>query len=54
MTQSKRYEYSCAGCSSPVTKTPTGDGEKKGVKHGLHGWSCDSCGSGVKVSRKLK
>jgi hypothetical protein len=51
---SKRYNYSCATCEGPVVKTPTGDGERKGVKHGLHGWECNNCGRGAKVSRTLK
>lgn len=50
-----RYDYSCSICSGSVKKTPTG--KKKGKEdewNGLHGWSCSSCGHGVKVSRKLK
>lgn len=48
-----RYEYSCAKCDGPVTKTKTGTVEGKKYV-GLHGWHCESCGDGVKVSRKLK
>ena len=55
MNRSERYSYSCAKCGGAVTKTPTGkSGEGKGVTPGLHGWSCDNCGSGVKVSRELR
>ena len=54
MTKSTRYEYSCASCESPVEKSPTGQSEGKGAGHGLHGWKCNNCGDGVKVSRTLK
>lgn len=55
MIQSKRYTYACVGCEGAVTKPPTAMSEDgKSVVHGLHGWKCNNCGDGVKVSRKMK
>jgi DNA-directed RNA polymerase subunit RPC12/RpoP len=52
---STRYNYSCAACQGSVTKTPTGKSKgEKGTIHGLHGWECNNCGRGAKVSRALK
>lgn len=52
-----RYEYKCAGCSGQVSKTPCHtqkeDGKFKDYA-GLHGWACQKCGSGVKVSRTIR
>jgi len=45
--KSKRYNYECATCEGPVEKTPCGEGT------GLHGWSCTTCGRGVKVKRRI-
>lgn len=55
--KSERYDYACSKCEGAVTKAPTGQSENakgKGGGHGLHGWSCENCGAGVKVSRTLK
>ena len=66
MTQPRKYE--CASCGGSVSKNPLvkppketkvgKDGKEKQGKAkyeqvGLHGWSCNNCGRGVKVKVTL-
>jgi DNA-directed RNA polymerase subunit RPC12/RpoP len=65
---SARYIYVCAGCQGPVSKTPCvkppeevkvgkrGEDKKSKKKYdyaGLHGWKCNNCGAGVKITRRM-
>jgi DNA-directed RNA polymerase subunit RPC12/RpoP len=51
---STRYNYSCAACQGSVTKPKTEGPNGSNKFHGLHGWECNNCGRGAKVSRALK
>jgi len=52
MSESKRFLYKCAKCGSSVHKPKVEMDEKKFV-HGLHGWTCPTCGP-TKVKRTLR
>jgi DNA-directed RNA polymerase subunit RPC12/RpoP len=49
-----RYVYVCAKCGGAVRKDKVGASGKGGNYHGLHGWSCEVCGDGVKVARTMR